>query len=165
MKVQLILLLQVVKMHYYKLLNIEAGIQDKYDFGRSAIASAAGFGFGTLFGSAFSAGAFKLTTNSLRRKGVKKLLEIEAKGQSNLSGARLFDELVPDANTKTLRNKPPTKTTKEYINKLETDKINPDDKPPKLPINLTKQRGKYEAFVKNKTELEVGELLKKKKDY
>ena len=142
--------------------NIEAGIQDKYDFGRSAIASAAGFGFGTLFGSAFSAGAFKLTTNSLRRKGVKKLLEIEAKGQSNLSGARLFDELVPDANTKTLRNKPPTKTTKEYINKLETDKINPDDKPPKLPINLTKQRGKYEAFVKNKTE-EVGELLKKKK--
>ena len=143
--------------------NIEAGIQDKYDFGRSAIASAAGFGFGTLFGSAFSAGAFKLTTNSLRKKGVKKLLEIEAKGQSNLSGARLFDELVPDANTKTLRNKPPTKTTKEYINKLETDKITPEDKPAgknELPINLTKQRGKYEAFVKNKTE-EVKEQLKK----
>ena len=142
--------------------NIEAGIQDKYNYGRSAIASAAGFGFGTAFGSAFSAGAFKMTTNSLTKKGVKKLLEIEAKGQSNISGARLFDELMPDETTKTLRNKPPTKTTKEYINKLETDKINPDDKPPKLPINLTKQRGKYEAFVKNKTE-EVGELLKKKK--
>lgn len=143
--------------------NIEAGIQDKYDFGRSAIASAAGFGFGTAFGSAFSAGAFKLTTNSLRKKGVKKLLEIEAKGQSNISGARLFDELMPDETTKTLRNKPPTKTTKEYINKLETDKITPEDKPAgknELPINLTKQRGKFEAYVKNKTE-EVKEDLKK----
>jgi F420-0:gamma-glutamyl ligase-like protein len=143
--------------------NIEAGIQDKYNYGRSAIASAAGFGFGTAFGSAFSAGAFKLTTNSLQRKGVKKLLEIEAKGQSNISGARLFDELMPDETTKTLRNKPPVKTTKEYINKLETDKITPEDKPAgknELPINLTKQRGKYEAFVKNKTE-EVKEQLKK----
>ena len=143
--------------------NIEAGIQDKYDFGRSAIASAAGFGFGTAFGSAFSAGAFKLTTNSLQKKGVKKLLEIEAKGQSNISGARLFDELMPNETTKTLRNKPPTKTTKEYINKLETDKITPEDKPAgknELPINLTKQRGKFEAYVKNKTE-EVKEDLKK----
>jgi hypothetical protein len=143
--------------------NIEAGIQDKYNYGRSAIASAAGFGFGTAFGSAFSAGAFKMTTNSLTKKGVKKLLEIEAKGQSNISGARLFDELMPDETTKTLRNKPPAKTTKEYINKLETDKITPEDKPAgknELPINLTKQRGKYEAFVKNKTE-EVKEQLKK----
>ncbi len=143
--------------------NIEAGIQDKYSFSRGAVASAAGFGFGTVFGGAFSAGAFKLTNNSLRRKGVKNLLEIHEKGQSNITGARLFDELLPDETTKTLRNKP-AKTTKEYINKLETDKITPEDKPAgknELPINLTKQRGKYEAFVKNKTE-EVKEKIKKK---
>ena len=143
-------------------INIEAGIQDSYSLQRGAISTAAGFGFGTAFGSAFSAGAFKLTNNALRRKGVKALKEIENKGQSNLSGAKLFDTLLPDETVKTLRNKPPVKSTKEYINKLETDKINPDDKPPKLIINATRQRGDYESFVKNKIE-EVTELRKKEK--
>ena len=142
--------------------NIQAGIQDEYYGTRGAIATAAGFGFGTAFGSAFSAGAFKLTNNALRRKGVKALKEIEEKGQSNISGAKLFDTLLPDETIKTLRNKPPAKSTKEYINKLETDKINPDDKPPKLIINATRQRGDYESFVKNKIE-EVTELRKKNK--
>ena len=118
--------------------NIEAGIQDKYSYSRGAVASAAGFGFGTAFGSAFAAGAFKMTNNSLRKKGVKKLLEIEAKGQSNITGAKLFDELVPDNNTPSLRNKPAPKSTKEYINKLNSDKINPEDKPPLKRNNATK---------------------------
>ena len=98
--------------------NIKAGIQDEYSVGRGAISTAAGFGFGTAFGSAFAAGAFKLTNNSLRRKSVQVLQEIEDKGRSNISGAKLFDRLMPDDNTPSLKNKPAPKSTKEYINRL-----------------------------------------------
>jgi len=118
--------------------NIEAGIQDKYDVGRGAIASAAGFGFGTAFGSAFSAGSFVLTKNALRRKSVKKLLEIDAKGRSNMTGSQLFDVLVPDDNTPSLKIKPTPKTTKEYINDLNRGEITPKDKPPLKSNNATK---------------------------
>ena len=149
--------------------NIEAGIQEKYSAGRGAIASAAGFGFGTAFGSVFAAGAFKMTNNSLRRKSVKKLLEIEQKGQSNITGARLFDELIPDDNTPTLKNKPSPKTTKEYINDLNSSKIDADDKPPKLSNNAVRlnnvssdQTTSTEALIKFTIE-EVTEKLKKKK--
>jgi hypothetical protein len=118
--------------------NIEAGIQDKYSVGRSAIASAAGFGFGTAFGSVFAAGAFKLTNNAMRRKSVKQLLEIEAKGRSTMTGSQLFDVLVPDNNTSSLKIKPTPKTTKEYINDLNRGKITPEDKPPLKSNNATK---------------------------
>ena len=148
--------------------NIEAGIQDKYNVSRGAIASAAGFGFGTAFGSAFAAGAFKLTNNSLRRKSVKKLLEIEAKGQSTITGSQLFDNLDPTDDI-SLRQKPTPKTTKEYINKLNTDTISPKDKPPLKSNNAPKfqkpssdQTTSTEALIKFTID-EVTEKLKKKK--
>ena len=150
-------------------INIQSGVQDKYEKGRGAIATAAGFGFGTVFGAAFSAGSFKLTNAMLRRKAVKNLKEIQDKGQSNLTGARLFDTLLPDETPKSLRNNPAPKSTKEYLNKLESDTINPDDKPSKLPINATKLKnpssGKdtsHEGLIKYTIE-ETNDLIKRKK--
>lgn len=144
-------------------INIQSGVQDKYEKGRGAIVTAAGFGFGTVFGAAFAAGSFKLTNAIMRRKAVKHLKEIQDKGQSNVTGARLFDTLLPDETTKSLRNNPSPKSTKEYLNKLESDIINPDDKPPKLIINATKQKkGGFEGLVKYTIE-ETTDLIKRKK--
>ena len=47
-------------------------------------------------------------------------------------------ELVPDNNTPSLRNKPAPKSTKEYINKLNSGEITPEDKPPLKSNNATK---------------------------
>ena len=149
--------------------NIKAGIQDEYSVGRGAISTAAGFGFGTAFGSAFAAGAFKLTNNSLRRKSVQVLQEIEDKGRSNISGAKLFDRLMPDDNTPSLKNKPAPKSTKEYINRLNEGEITNVDKPPLLSNNATKfihpSTGKeisYEGLIKYNI-LETTERLNKGK--
>ena len=149
--------------------NIKAGIQDEYSVGRGAISTAAGFGFGTAFGSAFAAGAFKLTNNSLRRKSVQVLQEIEDKGRSNISGAKLFDRLMPDDNTPSLKNKPAPKSTKEYINRLNEGEITNVDKPPLLSNNATKFKhpstGKdisYEGLIKYNI-LETTERLNKGK--
>ncbi len=148
--------------------NIEAGIQDKYSIGRGAISSAAGFGFGTAFGSAFAAGSFKLTNNALRRKSVKKLLEIDAKGRSNMTGSQLFDVLVPDDNTPSLKIKPTPKTTKEYINDLNRGEITPKDKPPLKSNNAPKfqkpssdQKQSNEGLIKFTID-DVTDKLKKK---
>ena len=149
--------------------NIKAGIQDEYSVGRGAISTAAGFGFGTAFGSAFAAGAFKLTNNSLRKKSVQVLQEIEDKGRSNISGAKLFDRLMPDDNTPSLKNKPAPKSTKEYINRLNEGEITNVDKPPLLSNNATKfihpSTGKeisYEGLIKYNI-LETTERLNKGK--
>jgi hypothetical protein len=149
--------------------NIKAGIQDEYSVGRGAISTAAGFGFGTAFGSAFAAGAFKLTNNSLRRKSVQALQEIEDKGRSNITGAKLFDRLMPDDNTPSLKNKPAPKSTKEYINRLNEGEITNVDKPPLLSNNATKFKhpstGKeisYEGLIKYNI-LETTERLNKGK--
>ncbi len=148
--------------------NIEAGIQDKYSIGRGAISSAAGFGFGTAFGSVFAAGSFKLTNNALRRKSVKKLLEIDAKGRSNMTGSQLFDVLVPDDNTPSLKIKPTPKTTKEYINDLNRGEITPKDKPPLKSNNAPKfqkpssdQKQSNEGLIKFTID-DVTDKLKKK---
>jgi len=148
--------------------NIEAGIQDKYSIGRGAISSAAGFGFGTAFGSAFAAGSFKLTNNALRRKSVKKLLEIDAKGRSNMTGSQLFDVLAPDDNTPSLKIKSVPKTTKEYINDLNRGEITPKDKPPLKSNNAPKfqnpssdQKQSNEGLIKFTID-EVTDKLKKK---
>lgn len=73
---------------------IKTGVQDSRDFGQSAVATAAGFGFGTLFGGAFSYGGFKLTNRSLEKTSVKNLLDLHNYGRSEITGKRLFDDLI-----------------------------------------------------------------------
>ena len=146
---------------------VKAGIQDEVSLKQSGIATAAGFGFGTIFGAGFSAGAFKLTNRNLAKNSVKNLNDIHNYGKSTTTGAKLFDELtITNKSSKADVNAPkqqkPPKTTKEYIKKLRGDKIKADDKPPKLAINATKLKdGGYTAFVKNKV-AEITEQLEKK---
>ena len=146
---------------------VKAGIQDEVSLKQSGIATAAGFGFGTIFGAGFTAGAFKLTNRSLAKNSVKNLNDIHNYGRSTTTGSKLFDELTitnksKKADVNAPKNEKPPKTTKEYLKKLRGDKIKADDKPPKLAINATKQKdGGYEAFVKNKI-AEVTEGLEKK---
>lgn len=146
---------------------IQSGVQDEISLKQSGIATAAGFGFGTIFGAGFTAGAFKLTNRSLTKNSIKNLNDIHNYGQSTTKGAKLFDDLtITNKSSKADVNAPkqekPPKTTKEYIKNLRNAKIRADDKPPKLAINATKQRdGGYEAFVKNKI-AEVSEQLEKK---
>ncbi len=146
---------------------VQAGIQDEVSLKQSGIATAAGFGFGTIFGAGFTAGAFKLTNRSLAKNSVKNLNDIHNYGKSTTTGSKLFDDLtITNKSSKADINAPkqekPPKTTKEYLKKLRGDKIRPDDKPPKLAINATKQKqGGFEAFVKNKI-AEVTEQIEKK---
>ncbi len=146
---------------------IKAGIQDEYSLKQSGISTAAGFGFGTIFGAGFSAGAFKLKNRNLANNAIKNLNDIHNYGKSTTTGAKLFDDLTithksKKADVNAPKNKKPPKTTKEYLKKLRGDKIRADDKPPKLAINATKQKdGGYTAFVKNKI-AEVTEQLEKK---
>ena len=144
---------------------INAGIQDEFSLKQSGISTFAGFGFGTVFGAAFSGGAFKLTNSSLARKSIKNLTDMHNYGKSTTTGAKLFDDLTitsksSKADINAPKNKKPPKTTKEYIKQLIKDKIGADDKPPKLIINATKQKkGGYENFVKNS----IAEITEKTK--
>ena len=146
---------------------VKAGIQDEVSLKQSGIATAAGFGFGTIFGAGFAAGAFKLTNRNLAKNSIKNLNDIHNYGKSTTTGSKLFDELTitnksKKADVNAPKNEKPPKTTKEYLKKLRGDRIRPDDKPPKLAINATKQKkGGFEAFVKNSI-AEVTEQLEKK---
>ena len=160
---------------------IKAGIQDEFSLKQSGISTAAGFGFGTIFGAGFSAGAFKLKNRSLTNNSIKNLKDIHDFGRSTTKGAKLFDELTintkskaADKNAPKIKKEP--KSTKEYINDLRKSRIKSDDKPPKQIINITKLKktstGKdtsYENFIKfriseitenTKIELENGRITK-----
>ncbi|NVH64731.1 hypothetical protein HQ621_27865, partial [Pseudomonas simiae] len=114
---------------------IKAGIQDEFSLKQSGISTAAGFGFGTIFGAGFSAGAFKLKNRNLANNAIKNLNDIHNYGKSTTTGAKLFDDLTithksKKADINAPKNEKPPKTTKEYLKKLRGDKIRADDKPP-----------------------------------
>ena len=72
---------------------IKSGIQDEFSSKRSAMSGAIGFGFGTLFGGGFSAGAFKLKIRNQKNTSVKQLSDLHNYGRDEISGRRLFDDL------------------------------------------------------------------------
>ena len=98
---------------------LKTGVQEKRDFGQSAIATAAGFGFGTVFGGAFSYGGFKLTNRSLQKTSVKNLLDLHNYGRSEITGTRLFDDLITVKDEKVLY---------KNLNKAEIDNIKNNSK-------------------------------------
>ena len=147
---------------------IKADIQDEYDLRQTALSTAAGFGLGTVFGGAFTAGAFKLTTNNLKKTAVRQIADIHEYGQSNITGRLLFKDLSqkkPDAEL--YKNQP--KKSKAQL-KLEMDNadlngdtfnnrflnfkyspISGEDKPANLPINVTRYKpGTYRYLIKQR---------------
>ena len=144
---------------------IKADIQKELDLKQTALSTAAGFGFGTVFGGAFSAGAFKLTNRNLKNTAVKQLVDIHDYGQSNITGRQLFKDLTVRKKEKDLYKNQPKKTKKEiakeeeiaqdtFNNRFLNFKIEPitgEDKPPNLPININRyKKGAYRYLIKQR---------------
>ena len=162
---------------------VKADIQKEVDLKQTALSTAAGFGLGTAFGSAFTAGAFKLTNRTLKNTAVKQLADIHEYGQSNITGKQLFKELsVPKTKQELYQFKP--EKTKEQIKieeemsaafngdtfnnrflKFKPEPITGGDKPPKIPINVTRyKRGAYQLLIKQrakelKNKIDSGETI------
>ena len=76
-----------------QLTEIKTGVSDEFSLKRSAIATGAGFGFGTVFGGAFSYGGFKLGLRGSNNTAVKNLKDIHDYGRSEITGKQLFQDL------------------------------------------------------------------------
>ena len=101
---------------------LETGIIDEFSFKQAGLSSVAGFGFGTLFGGAFAAGSFKLTSKLLQNKTVKNINDFHKYGRSTTTGNKLFEEILPDKLKDSKVKQPKLKDkTKEDIDKLDRD--------------------------------------------
>jgi len=85
-----------------QLTEIKTGVKDEWSLGRSAIATGAGFGFGTVFGGAFSYGGFKLGMRGSKNTAVKNLKDIHEYGRSEITGKQLFQDLAEPKPSKAL---------------------------------------------------------------
>jgi hypothetical protein len=147
---------------------IKADIQNELDLKQTALSTAAGFGLGTVFGGTFSAGAFKLTNRNLKNTAVKQLVDIHEYGQSNITGRQLFKDLSVRKTKKELYQNQPKKTKKQIKAEQElnedtfnnrffnfkADPITGEDKPSKLPINITRYKpGSYRQLIKQRAKL------------
>ena len=145
---------------------IKSGIQTEFDLKQTALSTAAGFGFGTVFGGAFSAGAFKLTNRSLKNQTVKQLLDVQEYGKSTITGRQLYKSLaIPKKESQLYKNLPEksadetdlTVTTDTFLNRfnIKISPITSQDKPPNIPINVTRyKKGDYQYIIKQRaTEL------------
>ena len=74
--------------------EVKTGVSDEFSLKRSAIATGAGFGFGTVFGGAFSYGGFKLGMRGSKNTAVKNLKDIHEYGRSEITGKQLFQDLA-----------------------------------------------------------------------
>ena len=146
---------------------IQTGVQDEFDLKQSAISTAAGFGFGTVFGAGFSYGGFKLTNRSLKNTSVKQLKDLQDYGRDTITGKRLFEDLY----IKKDKNVYYQNLSKENIDRIEAKSsligdttdvriknlretadagISTKDKPPLTPFNYTRyKRGAALTYLKN----------------
>ena len=81
---------------------IKTGLQEDFSKTRLAIATGAGFGFGTVFGGAFSYGGFKLGERQIRNKAIKQLKDLQDYGRGEITGKRLFADLTVSKKEKQL---------------------------------------------------------------
>ena len=144
---------------------IQSGVQDELDLKQTALSTAAGFGFGTVFGGVFSAGSFSLTTRNLKNQTVKQLLDVQEYGRSTITGRQLYEALaIPKTESQLFKNLPakaadetdPAVTTDTFKNRFLNLKVTPitsADKPPTLPINITRyKKGAYTLLLKQRAE-------------
>ena len=97
--------------------EIKTGVSDGYSLARGAIATGAGFGFGTVFGGAFSYGGFKLGMRGSKNTAVKNLKDIHEYGRSEITGKRLFQDLAEPKPDKALYKN----LDKQTVERLTTD--------------------------------------------
>lgn len=146
---------------------IQSGVQDEFSLAQSGISSAAGFGFGTSFGSVFSYGAFKLTSRTLQKDSVKQLIDLQNFGRSDITGKQLFQDIGVKKEKKNyyqnLSKKEIDKieeasvvkgnTTSERIlnlRKTADEQVTTSDKPPVQPFNYTRyKQGAALTYIRN----------------
>jgi len=143
---------------------IQSGIQNEFDLKQTALSTAAGFGFGTVFGGVFSAGSFSLTTKNLKNQTVKQLLDVQEYGKSTITGRQLYEALAIPKKESQLYKNVPQKAADETDLTISTDtfenrfniKISPitsADKPPTIPINITRyKKGVYQYVIKQRAQ-------------
>ena len=85
-----------------QLTEIKTGVKDEYSLARGALATGAGFGFGTVFGGAFSYGGFKLGMRGSKNTAVKNLKDLHEYGRSDITGKQLFQDLAEPKPSKAL---------------------------------------------------------------
>ena len=73
---------------------LQTGVQEEFSFGRMGVATAAGVGFGSVFGGAFSYGGFKLGARQFQNTAIRQLKDLHEYGRSDITGQRLFADLV-----------------------------------------------------------------------
>ena len=139
---------------------IKTGVQDEFSLKQSALATGAGFGFGTIFGAGFSYGGFKLGTRQMNNQAIKQLDDLHNYGRDDITGRQLFVDLATPKKERffyqnlskkqiddiqkrsTIKADSPDKMADAMLQGLGRG-IRPDDKPPKEPFNFTK----YDATV------------------
>jgi hypothetical protein len=161
---------------------IKADVQTELDLRQTALSTAAGFGFGTVFGGAFTAGAFKITNRNLKNTAVKNLADIHEFGQSNITGRMLFKDLSEKKTKPELYKNQPKKTKAQIAKEMDNADLNGDtfnmrfrdfkperisgeDKPSNIPINITRYTpGAYRFLIKQrakelKNKVDSGETI------
>jgi len=155
---------------------IETGVQDEFSLKQTGISSAAGFGFGTLFGAGFSYGAFKLTSKNLQKQSVAQLIDLQNYGRSEITGKRLFEDIAIKKEKKNYYQN----LSKEQIDEIELKSkligdtvdariknlrktadanVTTADKPPVTPFNYTKyKRGAALTYLRNAARELSGEI-------
>jgi len=140
---------------------IKSGIQNQFSLKQTGISTAAGFGFGTVFGGAFSYGGFKLGARKLKNTSIKNLNDLHNYGRSEITGKRLFEDLYTAKDKKQYyknlskeeidqieyKSKLHGKTVKDQVDNLREIDIDANSKPPKELLNYTKYSPKRNAIL------------------
>ena len=140
---------------------IKTGLQEDFSKSRLAVATGAGFGFGTVFGGAFSYGGFKLGERQIRNTAIKQLKDVHDYGRSEITGKRLFADLaIKKTDDQLYKNLSQTEISKiEFNSRLTGNSL--DDKivnlrktigtgrPPEEEINYFKYPKQIRIHLKN----------------
>jgi len=140
---------------------IKSGVQNQFSLKQTAYSTAAGFGFGTLFGGAFSYGGFKLGARKLKNISIKNLNDLHEYGRSEITGKRLFEDLYTAKDKKQYyknlskaeidqieyKSRLHGKNVKDQVDNLDNIDIGADSKPPKDLLNWTKYSPKRNAIL------------------
>ena len=136
---------------------ITSNVQGEFDLKRMALSSAYGFGFGSIFGGAFSYGGFKWANRGAKNTAVRQLEDLHNYGRSDITGKRLFTDLADKKKRPQLyknltekqkdeiefKNKLQGETTAERIKNLRKTaeyEFTSKDKPPKRKFNYTRMK-------------------------
>ena len=140
---------------------IKTGIQKELDLKQLGISTVAGFGFGSIFGAGFTGAGFKLGTRKLKNNAIKNLNDLHNYGRSEITGQRLFSDLITKKDKKTFyknlktdeinqieyKSKLHGRTIKDQVDNLDNIDIDGTSKPPKELLNYTKYSPKRNAIL------------------